>query len=159
MNGKRTNFLKTVGPILVLLLTTLLTMSLNPSTVTGQSCPQESFHPEIDEHETWLFNAINQYRQNNGLVSLSWDIRLNNAADWFAGSSYTGSHTDSLGNNINARVACFGYDTWSTEVLSNRSDETHDSADTSLAWWKNSSAHNAQLLRNDVQKIGIGHAQ
>ncbi len=125
------------------------------------NCPNElGKHPEIDIHEQWMFDEINDFREKNGLLRLKWDARLNTAADWFSGSSYTGSHEDSLGNHIDTRVKCFGFQFGATEVLSNTSDKSHEGVEYAFHWWSVvSHAHREQLLKPNVRLIGIGHSQ
>ena len=127
----------------------------------GGTCPDgPGAHPEIDEHEQWMFDAINQFRAENGKPALVWDENLNKSADWFAGSTYTGSHVDSLGNGIDARVRCFGFTQIATEVLASvNSFQVHEGAEEALHFWLvDSPSHREQLELVNPQFVGVGHS-
>lgn len=117
-------------------------------------------HPEIDDAEQWMFEQINSLRQANGRQPLTWDLNLNEAADWFSASPYTGSHYDYLQNDINTRVSCFGFPQWATEVLARFKDDAHEGGEGAFNFWTVvSAAHREQLLRHDVAVMGIGHTK
>jgi hypothetical protein len=76
----------------------------------------------IDSEEQAVLTVINNYRQANGLGSLSLNGELNAAADWMSNDMAANdrfSHTDSLGRDPFQRMADFGYgyNTWKGENL------------------------------------------
>lgn len=111
----------------------------------------------LDDEEAALLNLINQYRAANGLGPLALDDALTASARWMAGDMAAGdylSHTDSLGRDPVARMAAFGYDynTWKGENLA----AGIASAEEALGYWRQSPAHNANLLSPNFTVIGIG---
>lgn len=105
-----------------------------------------------------LLALINDYRLQNNLEPLSFEIRLEAAAGWFAADMYEKSylsHTDSLGRDMATRLSAFGYpeNTWRVENLA----VNYDPAATFAAWVA-SPGHNTNLLNASVQNIGLGIA-
>ncbi len=113
----------------------------------------------LDSEEQAFLTLINNYRQANGLGSLSLNGELNAAADWMskdmAAKDYF-SHTDSLGRDPFQRMAAFGYNynTWKGENLA----AGVDTAQAALGLWKGSPGHNANMLNPNFKVIGIARA-
>lgn len=113
----------------------------------------------LDDEEAALLNLINQYRAANGLGPLALDDALTASARWMAGDMAAGDylgHTDSLGRDPVARMAAFGYDynTWKGENLA----AGIAGAEEALRYWRQSPAHNANLLSPNFTVIGIARA-
>ena len=83
----------------------LFLLALLPSTAAGSTL--------FDREEQTLWTLINEYRQVNGLPTVSINEQLMEAADWksddMAANDYLG-HTDSLGRSSNQRMVAFGFD-------------------------------------------------
>ncbi len=113
----------------------------------------------IDSEEQAVLSLINNYRQANGLGSLSLNGELNAAADWMsndmAAKDYF-SHTDSLGRDPFQRMADFGYgyNTWKGENLV----AGVDAAQAAFDLWKGSPGHDANMLNPNFNVIGIARA-
>ena len=113
----------------------------------------------IDSEEQAVLTVINNYRQANGLGSLSLNGELNAAADWMsndmAAKDYF-SHTDSLGRDPFQRMADFGYgyNTWKGENLV----AGVDAAQAAFDLWKGSPGHDANMLNPNFNVIGIARA-
>ncbi|TET95402.1 MAG: hypothetical protein E3J29_06945, partial [Dehalococcoidia bacterium] len=113
----------------------------------------------LDSEEQAFLTLINNYRQANGLGSLSLNGELNAAADWMsndmAAKDYF-SHTDSLGRDPFQRMADFGYgyNTWKGENLA----AGVDAAQAALDLWKGSPGHDANMLNPNFKVIGIARA-
>ena len=113
--------------------------------------------PPLDSEEQAFLDLINGYRQQNGLVTLSIDPSLQDAARWMSadmGAHNYFSHTDSLGRSPWERMAAFGYNytTWKGENLAAGTS----SAQTAFDMWRNSPGHNANMLNANYRVIGIG---
>jgi hypothetical protein len=113
----------------------------------------------IDSEEQAVLTVINNYRQANGLGSLSLNGELNAAADWMSNDMAANdrfSHTDSLGRDPFQRMADFGYgyNTWKGENLV----AGVDAAQAAFDLWKGSPGHNANMLNPNFKVIGIARA-
>ncbi len=100
---------------------------------------------------------INMYRAQNGLGPLRVSKAATLASRWHAqdmGEKSYFSHTDSLGRSPWERTAQFGYSGCQGE---NAAAGNRDAVAT-FCQWKNSSGHNANMLRAQFQGIGIGQA-
>ncbi len=138
-------------PALGLLLAVLATLAV----FTGNYRPAAA----LDSEEARLLDLINQYRAANGLGALSLDDSLNSSARWMAEDMARNgylSHTDSLGRDPVSRMAAFGYgyNTWKGENLAAGMATAQEAFD----HWKQSPAHDANLLNPHFTVIGIGRA-
>ena len=100
---------------------------------------------------------INMYRAQNGLGPLRVSKAATQAARWHArdmGEKGYFSHTDSLGRGPWERTAQFGYSGCQGENAA----AGHRDAISTFCQWKNSSGHNANMLRPQFQGIGIGQS-
>lgn len=113
----------------------------------------------LDSEEQTFVALINEYRAKNGVPSLGLSPTLNNAARWMSEDMAANDHfdhTDSLGRNLFQRMADFGYshDTWKGENLAAGSA----SASHTFELWRESSAHNGNMLSRDFVVIGVARA-
>jgi len=113
-------------------------------------------HDDLDSAEEEFLGLINAYRQQNGLGSLSVSTNLNRAAAWMtedlASNAYF-SHTDSLGRSPYARAIDCGYPSGAGENLA--AGTNWSSAQSAFNAWQNSPGHNANMLGQYYQQIGI----
>lgn len=113
----------------------------------------------VDLRIKTLFDLVNAYRAQNGLVLFKPSSKLTEVADWMArdmaAKNYF-SHTDSLGRDPFARMSDLGYtyNTWKGENLAAGPDD----AKTTLDLWKNSPGHNANILNANFTVMGLGRA-
>jgi uncharacterized protein YkwD len=110
----------------------------------------------LDAEEQLFVTLINQYRQQNGLGTLSIDTSLQDAAEWMStdmGVNNYFSHTDSLGRDPFQRMNAFGYNynTWKGENIAAGTA----SAQAVFDLWKASSGHNANMLNSNYKVMGI----
>lgn len=113
----------------------------------------------LDGEEARLLELINGYRVANGLGALSLDAALGASARWMAEDMAQNgylSHTDSLGRDPVGRMAAFGYgyNTWKGENLAAGMATAQEAFD----HWKQSPAHNANLLNPNFTVAGIARA-
>ncbi len=110
----------------------------------------------LDAEEQAFLTLINNYRQQNGLGTLTVDTKLQDASEWMSidmGVNAYFSHTDSLGRDPWTRMAFFGYNynTWKGENLAAGTS----SAQTAFNLWQDSPGHNANMLGANYTAIGI----
>jgi hypothetical protein len=111
----------------------------------------------LDSEEQLFLTLINNYRQQNGLSTLTSTVTLENAAVWMSGDMGANdyfSHTDSLGRDPWTRICSFGYcyNTWKGENIAAGTS----SAQVAFDLWKGSPGHNANMLGGNYNVIGIG---
>ena len=111
----------------------------------------------LDSEEQTFLTLINQYRQQNGLSTLSSTPTMEASAEWMSadmGASAYFNHTDSLGRDPWTRLCDFGYcfNTWKGENIAAGTS----SAQTAFNLWKDSPGHNANMLGVNYNVIGIG---
>src|SRR5438309_49853 len=101
---------------------------------------------------------VNAYRASNGLQSVSANGALTAAAAWMAGDmaakNYIG-HVSSDGRTPTQRMSAFGYPATSMYTGEDLG-AGYATADSVLAGWQASAAHNAVLLNPNYNVIGIG---
>jgi len=114
----------------------------------------------LDQGESSLLAAVNNFRAGRGLATLVASDSLTYAAKWMATdmavNSYF-SHTSLDGRGPTQRMADFGYPafaTWAGEDLA----AGYSSAADVLNGWLNSPAHLAVLTNPAYRAIGIGRA-
>jgi len=123
--------------------------------VTAQPSASTASIP-LDAEEQLFVSLLNQYRQQNGLDTLTIDANLHNSADWMStdmGVNNYFSHTDSLGRDPFVRMSAFDYDynTWKGENIAAGTS----SAQVAFDLWKGSSGHNANMLNPNYTVVGI----
>jgi uncharacterized protein YkwD len=134
-----------------LLLLVLVTTMLMPSTSFAS--------PSLEADEIAFCKLINDYRAANGLPALLVSTTLNQASDWhaddMAAKNYF-SHTDSLGRDAFTRMAAFGYNysTWKGENIA----AGNSTASGTFIQWKNSTAHNTNMLSPNFKVMGIARS-
>jgi uncharacterized protein YkwD len=111
----------------------------------------------LDAEEQAFLTLINNYRQQNGLSTLSSTPTMENAAVWMSGdmgANHYFSHTDSLGRDPWTRLCDFGYcyNTWKGENIA----AGYTTAAAVFDGWRNSPGHNANMLGANFNVIGIG---
>ena len=121
----------------------------------------QSSVPTLDSEEQYFLTLINNYRQSNGLQPLQVSISLTNASKWFSNDMasknyFPSDHVDSLGRGPSQRMADFGYNynTWWGENIA----AGYSAAQDTFNQWKNSPAHNSNMLNANYKVIGIGRA-
>ena len=113
----------------------------------------------LDAEESAFLTLINEYRQSQGIGTLTVNGKLTDAAAWMATDMATNdyfSHTDSTGRNPFDRMDDFGYDynTWKGENLAAGVSD----AATAFDLWKGSEGHNKNMLNERYKVIGISRA-
>lgn len=113
-------------------------------------------HDALDSEEQAFLGMINSYRASNGLGALTISTNLNRGAAWMAqdlaDNAYF-SHTDSLGRSPYARAIDCGYPSGAGENLA--AGTSWSSASSAMAAWQASPGHNANMLGQYYQQIGI----
>lgn len=113
--------------------------------------------PALDREEAVFLGLINKYRAQNGLGRLVASPTLTSSSKWMsqdmASRSYF-SHTDSMGRSPFTRMAAFAYN-FSTYMGENIAAGFSD-AQSTFVQWRNSPAHNANMLNPGFRAIGIG---
>ncbi|MGE3076352.1 MAG: CAP domain-containing protein [Dehalococcoidia bacterium] len=113
-------------------------------------------HDANDGEELAFLTLINNYRQQNGLGTLTISTNLNRGAAWMAEDLATNnyfSHTDSLGRSPYQRGIDCGYPSGAGENLA--AGGAWSSAAAAFQAWQNSPGHNANMLGQYYQQIGI----
>ncbi len=109
----------------------------------------------LDGEEQTFLNLVNNYRKANGLTELAYQPQLQSAADWLTrdmGDKNYFSHTDSLGRDPFKRMAGEGYQGgWMGENIAAGKGTAQDV----FNQFKNSPAHNANMLKPEYKKLGI----
>lgn len=104
--------------------------------------------------EASFVTLLNLYRKQNKLGALSVSESGVESARWHAqdmsDKNYF-SHTEPDGRTFSERALSFGYPAWSENISAGYSDTLM-----TFCQWKNSSAHNSNMLRADHKSIGIG---
>jgi uncharacterized protein (TIGR03437 family) len=115
--------------------------------------------PTLDAEELAFLKLINDYRAQNGLGTLKASIALTNAAKWMANDVATHNyfaHYDSLNRDPKERMVAFGYaylTAWGENIAA-----ANPTAAGAFNQWKNSPAHNQNMLNPSFKVIGIGRA-
>jgi uncharacterized protein YkwD len=139
------------------LLATIATITVAAGAIAAAAQPAPiTASTTLDAEEQLFVSLINQYRQQNGLNTLSIDTSLQNAAEWMStdmGVNNYFSHTDSLGRDPFVRMNAFGYNynTWKGENIAAGTS----SAQVAFNLWKGSSGHNANMLNPNYKVMGI----
>ena len=136
--------------------------SLGPSAgaQVATACPVSSEDQAVDSQEQSLLNLINQYRQQNGKNVLTMHTTVTRAAAWFSRDMATknyfpANHVDSNGRTIDQRLTWCGvsFTNWAENIYAGTAD-----AQSVFNAWRNSSTHNANMLRDGVTSAGIARA-
>ncbi len=140
--------------------TSITSLASSAGAQTTTACAVSSTDQAVDIEEQALLNLINQYRQQYGKNVLAMDPTVTRAAAWFSRDMATKNyfpynHVDSNGRTIDQRLRWCGasFTKWAENIYAGRSD-----AQSVFAAWRNSSGHNANILRDDVTLAGIARA-
>lgn len=114
---------------------------------------------DILDKEAKLFELINDYREENGLNRLQWDVRLQDAGKIVADyNNRTGklSHTDGVNTDYNARpwllrARSSGYTKVGTDSLENGSYWPRGTPEQVLQSWQDDPPHDWPMLREDFK--------
>ncbi|MFN0109378.1 MAG: CAP domain-containing protein [Blastocatellia bacterium] len=113
----------------------------------------------LDAEEQSFLKLINDYRTQNGLSPLRVSLALTRAADWMsadmAAKNYF-SHTDSAGRDPFVRMTAYGYN-YAGYKGENIAAGYNDAART-FNQWKTSTSHNAIMLSQNFNVIGISRS-
>ena len=113
-------------------------------------------HDANDSEELAFLTLINNYRQQNGLNALTISTNLNRGSAWMAedlaDNNYF-AHTDSLGRSPYQRGIDCGYPSGAGENLA--AGGAWSTAAAAFQAWQNSPGHNANMLGQYYQQIGI----
>lgn len=113
-----------------------------------------------DAEERAFLTLINDYRRSNGLQPLVMTQTLSAASDHHSQSM---ADNDYFGHDLvpegvtwlqNMKNHGYGYNTWTGENIA----AGNSSAAATFTQWKNSAAHNANMLKPEFKAIGIGRA-
>ena len=108
----------------------------------------------MDNHE--IVSAINTYRVENNLNPLEYDSDLQTASDLRANEAVSvWSHTRPDGTRFYTANA----DIYGENLAQYEGDSRNSSADILLNAWKNSEAHNRELLRPQYDTVCIGFSE
>lgn len=113
-------------------------------------------HDANDSEELAFLGLINNYRAQNGLGALTISTNLNRGSAWMTEDLATNNyfaHTDSLGRSPYARAIDCGYPSGAGENLA--AGGAWSSASAAFQAWQNSPGHNANMLGEYYQQIGI----
>ena len=133
---------------------------------------------QLDAQEQWVADAINAYRQQNGLATLTISEQLRRPTMWGSLDSATrnydadpnnddptnGSHTDTRGQEPWDRAIFCGNYTGTTigEIkywgYGGEGGNYHSLGPAALEWWKQSPGHNARMLDPNYTTFGVGWA-
>ncbi len=113
-------------------------------------------HDANDSEELAFLSLINNYRQQNGLNTLTLSTNLNRGSAWMTEDLATNNyfaHTDSLGRSPYQRGIDCGYPSGAGENLA--AGTSWSTAALAFQAWQNSPGHNANMLGQYYQQIGI----
>lgn len=114
--------------------------------------------PVLDAEERALCRAINRFRTNNGRPPLKVSVALVRAAEWMSrdmARTDVLDHTDSRDRDFVQRLAAFGYD---KPTKGENIAQGEATAAATVAQWKNSPAHRANMLSTKFKVMGVGRA-
>lgn len=106
-----------------------------------------------------IFQEVNQFRQNNGLVPFQYSSALaaaaQNQANFMAANNVFSSHVGTGGSTPYSRAVAAGY---TGRVSENIVGGTGMTAARGLNWWINSPVHYNTLVTSRYQEAGTGFA-
>jgi uncharacterized protein YkwD len=114
--------------------------------------------PVIDQKEQEFHNLLNNYRVQNGLVPVLFDMDIQEAAEWMSndmGQYDYFNHTDRLGRSPWDRMCHYGYcfNTWKGENIA----AGYSTSQAVFDAWRNSPGHNSNMLGANFRVHGIGY--
>ena len=124
------------------------------------TCTVSSTDQVVDSEEQALLGLINNYRWANGKNALVMGAPVTTAAVWFSRDMATKNyfpynHVDSNGRTIDQRLRWCGvsFSNWAENIFAGS-----PGAQAVFDAWRNSSIHNANMLRDGVTAAGIARA-
>ena len=106
-----------------------------------------------------IFQEVNQFRINNGLVPFQYSSALasaaQNQANYMAANTVFSSHVGAGGSTPQSRASAAGY---VGRVSENIVGGTGMTAARGLTWWVNSPVHYNTLITSRYQEAGTGFA-
>ena len=114
--------------------------------------------PVLDAEEKALCRAINKFRADNGRPPLKVSVALVRAAEWMSRDmAHTDvlDHTDSRDRDFVARLAAFGYN---KPTKGENIAQGESAAAATVAQWRNSPGHRANMLNTKFKVMGVGRA-
>jgi uncharacterized protein YkwD len=116
-------------------------------------------NPSDTTHQA-VFDQLNFYRLSNGLQMLEYSVTLQHAADLDAKDMYDRnffSHTNPDGEGPGDRAVAAGFcHPYGGENIA-KGQNTLGTAEEVMAAWKNSTGHNANMLRTQFKYVGVGY--
>ncbi len=114
--------------------------------------------PALDLEEKALCRAINAFRKQHGRAPLKVGVALTRAATWMSNDMARNDnfdHTDTHGRGVTQRLKAFGYTgpTSGENIAGGASTAVE-----TLAQWKASAPHRANLLSTRFKVMGIARA-
>ena len=141
------------------LLLTLVLIGM-PVKASASSLDKEALAPLTSGSD--VINAINAYRNQNGLSQLAVNSLLSSLAQGqadYQASIQTITHTGPGGTSPQDRAAAAGYSGGNFFYLSEIIyGGTNAGINDAMTWWKNSSLHNSVMLAARYTEIGAGIA-
>lgn len=107
-----------------------------------------------------MFNAVNLWRQQNGLPTLAYSTKLEQAANAHARDMYDRhffSHTNPDGETPLDRANEAGFCTTSSRTVGENIAQNQQTVAEVQAAWQNSAGHNENMLRPDFEYVGMGY--
>jgi uncharacterized protein YkwD len=114
--------------------------------------------PVLDTEEKALCRAINKFRADNGRAPLKVSVALVRAAEWMSNDMAHNDnfdHTDTRGREVPTRLKAFGY---AKPTTGENIAGGEASAAATVAQWKSSPPHRANMLRSTFKVMGVGRA-
>ena len=115
--------------------------------------------PRLDTQEKAMCKAINAFRAEHGKPPLKVSVSLVRAAEWMAkdmAKHDNFDHVDSKGRDFDERMDAFGY---TKPTKGENIAAGHSNAAATLAQWKASPPHRANLLKSKLKVVGVGRAR
>jgi len=134
----------------------LAALSARAAADTGFAAGDCAADPAVDAEEQAFLGQINAYRAANGLGSLSISTTLSQAAQWKSDDMVRNNYFahDDLSRTWSQRIRDCAY-TANTYIGENLAAGM-STAQAAFDAWKNSPAHNANMLNGNFTAIGIG---
>lgn len=156
----RSRALRVAAPIALaaLLIAGAVSIGRAGMTTQGLAAGDCTVDPALDTEELYFLQLINDYRAQNGRGSLAPSHTLSKAAQWKSQDMATNRYFahDDLTRSWSQRIRdCgYGYNAWIGENIA----AGNSGALATFNQWKNSPAHNDNMLNANYTAIGIGRA-
>lgn len=143
---------------LAILLSIALAAAAFASPGAARAGPNCSASASLDSEELEVLRLINDYRQDHDLPPLAPSETLSRAASWKSGhmahNDYFGHDDEGLDRGFVDRLhdCGYNYNTWVGENIA----AGHESGADTFDQWRNSPAHEANILNSHYTAVGIG---